>query len=80
MFTTIKKMGSSVAVVIPAIIAKGLNISGGTQIEITEHDGKIIIEPMKNASNTLEDLVGGITQENRHEVASYGCTAGNEVW
>ncbi|MBF0459380.1 MAG: PbsX family transcriptional regulator [Nitrospirae bacterium] len=78
MIKTIYNVDGSVAVVIPQLIAENLHMSGGTQVEITEHDGKIVIEPVTDGFDTLDALVSGITQENRHEEISYGCPVGKE--
>ncbi|MBF0606239.1 MAG: AbrB/MazE/SpoVT family DNA-binding domain-containing protein [Candidatus Magnetobacterium sp. LHC-1] len=79
MVTIIQKCGDSLGVRIPVAIAKNLNISNGTQLEITEHDGKITITPVHN-SYTLEELAGGITQDNRHEESDSGHSMGKEAW
>ncbi|MCG6552074.1 MAG: AbrB/MazE/SpoVT family DNA-binding domain-containing protein [Candidatus Magnetominusculus sp. LBB02] len=69
--------GGSVAVIIPQAIAKNLYMSSGTQVEIKELEGKIVIEPVKE---TLDKLVNGVTEENRHEEFSFGHPVGKEVW
>lgn len=47
MKTKIIRVGTSVGMIIPAIIAKDFNFSVGTQIEITESENKIIIQKPK---------------------------------
>ncbi|WP_040336132.1 AbrB/MazE/SpoVT family DNA-binding domain-containing protein [Candidatus Magnetobacterium casense] len=79
MFTTIQKWGNSLGVRIPGVIAKSLNISNGTQLEITERDGKITLTPVHNRY-TLEELVSNITQDNRHEESDGGYPVGKEIW
>jgi antitoxin component of MazEF toxin-antitoxin module len=79
MFTTIQKWGNSFGVRIPNIIVRNLNISSGTQVEITEHDGKITLKPVQSG-HTLEELVSGITEDNRQKVSDDVCPVGNEVW
>ncbi|MEO5360835.1 MAG: AbrB/MazE/SpoVT family DNA-binding domain-containing protein [Nitrospirota bacterium] len=80
MVKTIYNLGRSVAVVIPQMIAQNLNMSSGTQVEITEHEGAIIVRPVKNGFKTLDELINDITIENRHDEMDYGRPVGREVW
>ncbi|MBF0566753.1 MAG: AbrB/MazE/SpoVT family DNA-binding domain-containing protein [Nitrospirae bacterium] len=79
MFATIRKWGNSFGVRLPNIIVKSLNISSGTQVEITEHDGKITLKPVQSGY-TLEELVSSITEDNRHEESDTVYPVGKEVW
>lgn len=41
---------------------------------------EIILKPVPKPRPTLEELVAGITPENRHPETDWGEAAGNEVW
>ena len=47
-------------------------------------DGKLVVEVTKPKRRkrryTLDELVAGITPENRHEEIDWGPPVGNEVW
>ena len=42
-------------------------------------DGRLVVTP-KRPAYTLEELVAGITTDNRHEEADWGRPMGDEVW
>jgi antitoxin MazE len=52
--------------------------------EMGVRDGKLVIEVAKPKRRkrryTLDELVAGITPENRHEEIDWGPPSGNEVW
>lgn len=68
MTTKATKWGNSVGVRIPHRIAQEYGVHDGTEIRI-ETDGKngIILKPIVEKDPTLEELLEGITEENRHE-------------
>jgi antitoxin MazE len=43
-------------------------------------DGNIIIKPARRKRYSLEELVGAITPENRHDEVVCGEPVGNEFW
>jgi len=43
-------------------------------------DGKLIVTPLQRSSLTLEQLLAGVTDENRHAEYDTGEAVGNEVW
>jgi antitoxin MazE len=46
-------------------------------------DGKLIVEvakPKRKRRYSLDQLVGGITPENRHPALDWGPPVGSEVW
>lgn len=72
----VSKWGHSLAVRIPMQLAHSHGIAEGTAIELTELDnGALQLRP---AGPTLEELVRGITPENRHGELSFGAHTGRE--
>ncbi len=49
-------------------------------VEVREEKGRIVIEPVRQKTYALDDLLKGITPENVHEAVEFGSRAGNEVW
>jgi antitoxin MazE len=80
MFMTIqvlKKWGNSPAVRIPATIMQSAKLVLDQAVEVRAEDGRIIIEPAVPAY-TLDDLLNGITAENRHGEFDFGIAQGRE--
>ena len=73
------KWGNSLALRIPKIFGADLDLEEGTEVEISIANGSIIITPV-SSKYELEDLVRGITAENRHTETDWGAPRGDEVW
>lgn len=80
MQTNVQKWGNSLGVRIPRPLADQARISEGSAVEIEEEDGVITIRVLAPEEYALDDLVEGITDENRHEEVNTGSPVGNEVW
>lgn len=79
MKSRISKWGNSLALRIPKALGGEISLSKGTEVELTIRDGSLIITPLSN-NYELEDLVRGITPENRHSETGWGAPKGAEVW
>ena len=75
----IQKWGNSLAVRIPKAFADETQLSDKSSVEIAVVDGKLIITPIKAPQYTLEELVAGITDENRHEEFQTSPAVGKEI-
>jgi antitoxin MazE len=62
----IEKRGDEVVV----LLDEPTSLADGTSVEVTVSRKKL----------TLEELVAGITDENRHDEVDWGPPVGNEVW
>ena len=76
----IQKWGNSLAVRIPKALAELVELSDGREVELSVEDGKMIVQPARKRRYTLDELVAGITEENRHEEIGTGLRVGNEAW
>ncbi len=74
----VQKWGNSLAVRIPRPFAAEIGIEENSSVEIYLQKGKLILIPKKKL--TLDELVAGITDENRHEEVNYSDPVGNEAW
>jgi len=80
MRTKIQKWGNSLALRIPKAVAELVEFSDGREVELTVEDGRVIVQPVRKRRYTLEELVAGITDENRHDEIGTGPSVGNEAW
>ncbi|HEY0024616.1 MAG TPA: AbrB/MazE/SpoVT family DNA-binding domain-containing protein [Longimicrobium sp.] len=76
----IQQWGQSLALKIPNTYAAETALSSGSEVEMTVEDGRLVITPGTKPRYTLEELVAGITPENRHAEIDTGPPVGNEVW
>ena len=79
METKVQKWGNSLGLRLNAQAANKLNVESGTEIELEvfEHEQYAIIRPKKRKPR-LEDLLSGITNENKHTEIDTG-NEGNEL-
>jgi antitoxin MazE len=79
-----QRWGNSLALRVPKVVAQEIGASDGKTAEMSVRDGKLVIEVTKPRRRrrryTLDELVAGITPENRHEAIDWGPPVGNEVW
>ncbi|HZE90338.1 MAG TPA: AbrB/MazE/SpoVT family DNA-binding domain-containing protein [Rhizobacter sp.] len=73
------KWGNSSAVRLPAAAMKEVRIALGDRLELKTEDGKIVLEPTQREYR-LEDLLDGITKQNRHAPVDFGAPLGRETW
>lgn len=79
METQIARWGNSLAVRIPLAFVREAQLDEGTTVELNVADGRLIITPVGRRYG-LEQLVAGITEENRHAETDWGEPVGNEAW
>lgn len=79
MKTRIAKWGNSLAVRLPKPFLDELGFRDGSEVELTIRDGKLILSAA-DREYALEELVDGITAENRHTESDWGSPKGREVW
>jgi antitoxin MazE len=78
--STVKKWGNSAAVRIPAAVMEATHLNLNDAVSLREAHGRIIIEPVRQKAYKLEDLLKGITPENRHYEVDFGPPVGKEAW
>ncbi len=78
--SSIKKWGNSLAIRIPSSVAKDLNLSENSTIQITSDGFMATIRPKKGKKQSLQDLVSAITPDNRHQEVDWGEPVGKEIW
>jgi antitoxin MazE len=80
MVGNVAKWGNSLAVRIPQHLAKEIELTAGTEVEIIVVDGQLVIKPTIQKQYALDELIAGITPENCHAAVDTGVSVGEEVW
>jgi antitoxin MazE len=80
MITAVQKWGNSLALRIPKAYAEETDIHDGSSVDLSLHDGNLVITPVRRKTFSLDELLDGITAENRHDVADTGSALGQEIW
>ncbi|MGB0563806.1 MAG: AbrB/MazE/SpoVT family DNA-binding domain-containing protein [Spirulinaceae cyanobacterium] len=80
MVATVAKWGNSIAVRIPQNLAKEIQVTEGTQLDLDIVDGNLVMKPRNRKPYSLDELVNKITPENLHTEVTTGDAVGNEVW
>jgi len=65
---------------IPAPFAQETGIESGTEVDLALEDGKLVITPRAAPSYSLDALLAGVTQDNRHDSIDAGAPQGGEAW
>jgi len=77
---TVRKWGNSAAIRLPTSILEAVRLQIDQPVDVRQEDGRIIIQPLRHESLSLESLTSAITDENRHGEVDFGPSAGGEVW
>ena len=80
MITKIQKWGNSLAVRIPRSVAQDTNLTSGNPVDVAVQDGQIVIAPARRTRFHLNDLLKGVTAQNRHLESDSGAAVGREAW
>lgn len=74
------RWGNSLAVRIPSAVVEKAELYEGVCLDIQMlGDGGLRLMPLRIAP-TLDELVAGITDQNKHDEADWGEPVGNETW
>jgi antitoxin MazE len=76
----VQRWGNSLAVRIPKALADELGLKPNDEIDLSVHEGRIILSPSKKKQFNLDDLLAGVTHENIHKEWDTDDAQGNEVW
>jgi antitoxin MazE len=80
MQTKVQKWGNSLALRIPKPLALDARLSQGAAVELSLHDGKLVIEPSLAPKYRLDELLARVTKKNRHTEVDTGRPTGREAW
>ncbi len=74
----IRKWGNSPALRLSVSLMKTAQLELDQKVTVKAQRGRIVIEPVKQAVYSLDDLVSGIRTDNLHGEADFGRPAGKE--
>lgn len=74
----VKKWGNSPAVRLPVAVMEAAHLKLEQAVEVRAENGRIVIEPAA-PTYRLDDLLAGITPENRHAEQDFGMAQGQEL-
>ncbi len=76
------KWGNSLGVRIPGALAKELGLHDGSELELQQVSGTLILRPLqqKEVDYSLEELLSQVTPETLHGETKWGAPAGKEEW
>ena len=75
-----RKLDGSLTVRIPRDFASELGLGPDSQVDLTILGTSIIICPTRQPRVQLDDLLAGVTEDNRHGETETGPAVGREVW
>lgn len=80
MKAVVKKWGNSAAVRIPAAVMQAASLTLDAVVDVRQENGRIVIEPVRQKTYDLNELIDAINAKNCHESIDFGYPAGKEVW
>jgi antitoxin MazE len=80
MKSRVQKWGNSLAVRIPKTYAKEAGLSENSPVDISMSDKTLVLKPLKKPRVTLDELLSGITEDNKHAEVDWGKPEGREEW
>jgi antitoxin MazE len=78
--TAVAEWGNARAIRIPKSVLQKANLREGDAVVFEVKKPGIIVVRAVRTQPALEDLVAGITPQNRHGETGWGKPRGNEVW
>ncbi len=75
--THVSRWGASLAIRIPKPVAEQWGVREGSVIELVTRRDEVILRKRRYS---LEELVAGITADNRHGEVDWGAAEGREEW
>jgi antitoxin MazE len=80
MKTKVRAVRGELTLPIPLDVALSMQITRGSEVDVTVEDGKIVVRPVSVQQFSLQDLLAQVTDKNRHEVVDWGPPVGREIW
>ena len=80
MRTKVVKWGNSLGLRIPRSFAEEVQVQEGTTVELSLDEGRLVIQRVALPEYSLDQLLAGVTRENRPEEIDTGLPQGKEEW
>lgn len=79
MQTAIAKWGNSLALRLPRALAASVHLTEGSAVELHIEGNSLVVTPSRPRYR-LDDLLAGVTPQNRHAETDWGPAQGEEAW
>ena len=76
----IQKWGNSLGLRIPKAFAAEVGVGPGSSVDLSVHEGDLVVRPLRSDVLRLADLLEKVTPSNMHAEVPTGSAVGNEVW
>ena len=80
MRSKVQLWGNSLALRIPKYIANQIKIINGSDVDVSLEEEKIIIKPIKDNQELLDDLLSKMNHDNIHKESDFGEPVWGEIW
>jgi len=80
MQTRIQRWGNSLGLRIPRSFAEEAGVVAGSPVDLSLHNGNLVVKPARRRRYRLSELLDGVTARNRHATVDTGSPVGREVW
>lgn len=80
METRVQKWGNSLGLRIPKALAEEVGLHHNSSVELSLHDGKLVISPIVKQPYRLNELLSQVNEQNLHHEFDTGPATGGEVW
>ena len=80
MQSKVQLWGNSLALRIPKYIANQIKIDNGSKVDVQLEEEKIIIRPISDDQETLNQLLAKINNDNTHSEEDFSEPVGGEIW
>lgn len=76
----VQKWGNSIALRIPKSFANQISIKLGSSVDLSIHEGKLIIEPIYQEEYNFKTLISEVKESNLHKEYFNDKPKGREIW
>jgi antitoxin MazE len=76
----VQKWGNSLGIRIPRTVALELSLETDSEVDMSTHDGTIVISPTRQNRLSLRQLLSKVTDSNLHAEIPSGEAEGREAW
>jgi antitoxin MazE len=73
-----KRWGNTAVVRIPSAVLRAARLDLDEVVDVREEAGRIVIEPVRQRTYDLTELLKAITPKNQHESVDFGAPVGDE--
>jgi antitoxin MazE len=80
MRSKVQPWGNSIGVRIPKPLADELGVRGGSAVDLSVEEGRLVLRPVRKRPFRLKDLLANVTDANRHSEIDRGAAKGDEAW